>query len=114
MITRFFLTCGKHSPDIILHAVADLYAERDGRQGHDSSLEKFAQELLQHYFFDFIPRQLKPALITGHDLIHGLGLTPSPLFKTILDRVTEQIMMGEITTKDEGIQWIRKFLSTYS
>ena len=46
-------------------------------------------------------------LITGHDLIE-LGLTPGPEFKHILESVADAQMEGDLTTRDEAIEWVRR------
>jgi tRNA nucleotidyltransferase/poly(A) polymerase len=45
-----------------------------------------------------------PPLITGHDLQNELGLTPSPLFKRILDHLREHQAIGQITTQPEALK----------
>ncbi len=42
-------------------------------------------------------------LITGHDLIKGLKLKPSPLFAKILNQVEEERALGKITTKEQAM-----------
>jgi poly(A) polymerase len=52
----------------------------------------------------------KPKLVTGNDLIREFGLSPSPLFKTILTHVEEKRLTGEITTKAEALSNVRQYL----
>ncbi len=46
-------------------------------------------------------------LLLGRDLL-GLGLSPSPKFKEILDKVYALQLDGEISTKDEAIVFVKK------
>ncbi|MBU1862217.1 MAG: CCA tRNA nucleotidyltransferase [Candidatus Omnitrophica bacterium] len=57
---------------------------------------------------EFKEEDLKPKpLVNGHDLI-GLGFEPGPLFKEILDEAWTLQLEHEITTRDEGIAWVKK------
>ncbi|MFA9458706.1 CBS domain-containing protein [Halalkalibacter sp. AB-rgal2] len=53
--------------------------------------------------------QLIP-LLTGNDLIAN-GLTPGPLFKSILFQLTCLQLDGEIDTREEALEWLKKKLS---
>jgi poly(A) polymerase len=50
-----------------------------------------------------------PPLITGGDLI-ALGLEPGKLFRQILDAVRDAQLNEEISTKDEAMSFVRRFL----
>jgi len=49
-------------------------------------------------------------LITGRDLIHVFGLTPSPLFKKILDLVDDAKLTKTIKNRSEALELIRDVL----
>lgn len=45
-------------------------------------------------------------LISGHDLI-GLGLTPGPAFKEILEAVESRQLEGALTSKEDAVAWVK-------
>jgi hypothetical protein len=47
-------------------------------------------------------KKRNPPLITGKHLIERFGLTPSPLFKTIIDTVYDKQITGEVKTIEEA------------
>lgn len=51
------------------------------------------------------PPRLEP-IINGHDLIQ-LGYVPGPKFKEILTAVEDAFLEKSISTKEEGIEWIK-------
>jgi hypothetical protein len=66
----------------------------------------FAMDLLNAYI-DYKDRQAAvPPLISGNDLIAVFGLSPSPRFKHILNRVNERRLSGELTTRDQALKWV--------
>jgi poly(A) polymerase len=53
-----------------------------------------------------------PPLVTGDDLIE-LGLEPGRFFGQILDAVRDEQLNEKITTKDEAMSFVRKFLDQH-
>ncbi|MCL0075664.1 HD domain-containing protein [Dehalococcoidia bacterium] len=51
-----------------------------------------------------------PRLINGHDLIDQFGLAPGPRIGVILETVREAQASGEIATKEEALDFVRKEL----
>jgi hypothetical protein len=47
------------------------------------------------------------ALVRGGDLI-DLGFTPGPLFSEILHQIEDQQLSGEITGREQALEWIKK------
>ena len=128
-MTRFFIKCGDNSPALLLHTIADIQGkgdkpvcvQRTGREdvrlvcvqrtGRDAAFIEFAKAMLLRFFSDFMPRQIKPPLITGYDLINEFGLTPSPLFKKILKIMQEERLSSTINTRQEAIRLAKKILT---
>jgi len=53
-------------------------------------------------------KEIRPtALVRGGDLI-DLGFTPGPLFSEILHRMEDQQLSGEITSREQALEWIKK------
>ncbi|MBS0014396.1 MAG: HD domain-containing protein [Desulfobacterales bacterium] len=108
-VTRFFIKTRPRTPDLLLLAAADM----TGKKEHaDTQFMDFAAGLLQRYFTRHLPARQRPRLLKGHDLIHELGLCPSPLFATILDRVEEGRLAGDITSRDQALELARKIVET--
>jgi len=107
---RFFAKCGDDSPGIILHAVADMRAKVKASNRDTHAFTRFAKEMIHEFLFGFMPLTSGPPLITGDDLIHEFGLTPSPLFKTILSQVEEARLLEQIKTKAEAFECVRAIL----
>ena len=49
---------------------------------------------------------IPPPLLTGQDL-KGLGMTPGPRFKEILDAVSTRQLEGTLRTREEALAWVR-------
>ena len=69
--------------------------------------------------YDFVRRTLAetpqdeirpPRLLTGEDLL-GLGYKPGPLFKDILRAVEDAQLEGQLTTRQEAIEYVRRHCS---
>lgn len=54
-----------------------------------------------------LPLGKKQALVSGRDLIE-LGLTPGPLFKTLLSEIEEARLEGTISNREEALGWVKK------
>lgn len=48
-----------------------------------------------------------PPLVRGRDLI-ALGFVPGPIFSEILKRVEDAQLGGELTTRDQALDWVRR------
>jgi poly(A) polymerase len=51
--------------------------------------------------------ELKPPLVTGHDLI-ALGLKPGPALGALLAELREQQLQETLRTRDEALDWVRQ------
>ncbi len=104
-ITRFFMKTHGVTADILLLSLADMRAKQVSAHITGPEFELFVKELAHRYDVDFRPSLEIPSLISGHDLIHHLHLTPSPLFKQILARTREHQLAGRITTRKEALKF---------
>ncbi len=108
---RFFNRCGDLALPIIVHTMADIMAKGKGKQRRDGGFIKFCDGLLDAYI-DYTDRQATvPPLISGNDLISVFGLSPSPRFKYLLNRVDEGRLSGEMATRDQALKWVEAHLS---
>ena len=110
-IIRFFMKCGSRTPDLWLHALADIKGKRDEKDKKNEAFIEFARKMITYYYSEYRFQKEHPPLISGKDLIDTFGLKPSPLFKKILTRVEEAQLSDSIKTRSEAEAWVRDFLA---
>lgn len=111
-IFRFYKKCGDNTPAVLLAAIADIKAKQHKMTSRDNDFISFIKKLIYDYFMTYQIVCAKPPLITGHDLIHVFGLTPSPLFKKILNFVDEARFTHAVKTKSEALELVRNYLAS--
>jgi poly(A) polymerase len=108
---RFFRDCGDAAIDVLFLSLADHLAtvgprlEWDGWRGHVAVIkhilmQRFADETLA----------APPRLLTGHDLMEALGVSPGPLVGQLLAAVEEAQGAGEVRSREEGLALARREL----
>jgi len=110
-LTRFFMKCGENTPALLLHTLADIMAKRDKPNQTNKAFIGFIKEMIHNFFYSFKPKIKEPPLITGRDLINEFKLTPSPLFKSILNLVEEDKISNKINSRDEALALVRDYLN---
>jgi poly(A) polymerase len=110
-ITRFFVKCGSRTPDLWLHALADIKGKGDEKDEKNAAFIEFARKMITYYYSEYKSQKEHPPLISGKDLINTFGLKPSPLFKKILTRVEEARLSDSIHSRTEAEVWVRDFLA---
>ncbi|MDM8522683.1 HD domain-containing protein [Desulfococcaceae bacterium HSG8] len=113
-IARFFMACGDKAPGLLLHAIADNKGKGGDDNERTEAFTEFAKTMILDYFSNFIPEKSKPPLITGKDLINEFGLTPSPIFKIILNLVEEERLAKRISDRQEAMKVVKMFLERRS
>jgi len=111
-LTRFFIKCGENTPALLMHSLADIMAKRDKPNQTNKAFIGFVKEMIHNFFYSFKPKIKEPPLITGRDLIHEFKLTPSPLFKSILNLVEEEKITNKIKSRSEALTLVRDYLNT--
>jgi poly(A) polymerase len=109
-ITRFYKKCGANTPALLLAAIADTMAKQNNLSQKNNAFKSFLKKMIFEYFYNYQPLRDEPSLITGHDLIHVFGLTPSPLFKRILELVDDAKLTKTIKNRSEALELIRNVL----
>lgn len=110
-IYRYFRDTGDAGIDILYLSLADHLAARgphlvpDGWREHTRVVEyvlvqRFEQESIAH----------PPKLVDGNDLIDIFGMSPGPELGQILEVMREAQAEGEITTRDEALEYIKRAL----
>ena len=109
-ITRFYKKCGEYTPALLLAAIADTKAKQHVINQKNTAFKSFLKRMIFEYFYHYQPLRDEPPLITGSDLIHVFGLTPSPLFRKILDLVDDAKLTNTIKNRSEALELIRDVL----
>ncbi len=93
-------------------AMADSLAGK-GEKKPDAMEEELSEllcEVLETYTRDIQPALSGPRLVTGKDLIELFALQPGPRFSKILDTLQEVQVEGEVTTREEALEWVGAML----
>ena len=107
-IHRYFRDVGDVAVDVLYLSLADHLAARgpeldmDGWRDHVDSIAHIMEVGSRQSSPEKMPR-----LVTGHDLMGELGLAPSPLIGALLESVLEAQAEGEVSNRDEGLDWVR-------
>ncbi|MBW2605835.1 MAG: CCA tRNA nucleotidyltransferase [Deltaproteobacteria bacterium] len=109
-VTRFYKKCGEHTPALLLAAIADTMAKQNKINQRNRALTSFLKKMIFEYFYSYQPLSDEPPLITGHDLIHVFGLTPSPLFRKVLDLVDDAKLTKTIKNRSEALELVKDVL----
>jgi len=108
-IYRYFRDTADIGIDTLFLSLADHLATRgptlemEGWQKH----VEITQYMLSRWFEEETTVS-PPKLINGHDLIGEFGLAPGPQIGVILETIREAQASGEITTKEEAMDFVRK------
>ena len=109
-ITRFFNKCGDNTPALLLHTIADIQGKGNKGDARDEDFINFAKKMIQDYMSVFIPGKKLPPLLTGYDLITEFGLTPSPLFKKVLNHVEKARLCKTIKSRQDALILAKKII----
>lgn len=112
-IYRYFRDTGGAGIDILFLSLADHLATR-GPNLNLAQWQKHAQmvEYILSQRFQEETLVVPPKLIDGHDLINIFGLSPGPKIGEFLEAVREAQAAGELTTREEALAYINRFLTS--
>ena len=79
-------------------------------EGMEEAVAVLFAEVYQTYQGRLKPLLDKP-LLTGHDLIQSLHLTPGPIFKQILDALLEERAIEPEMSKDRALAWAEDYVT---
>jgi poly(A) polymerase len=111
-IYRYFRDAGETGIDILFLSLADHLATRGGNL--DMAHWREHAEIIAHVLTRHAGEEkltAPPKLVDGHDLINLSGLSPGPRFAEILEAVREAQAAGEVTTREEALQYIQHTLN---
>ncbi len=78
----------------------------------DSNLEVSLNRVVDFYYNRYLPAQEHPVLLNGTDLQKAFHLKPSSRFKTILDRIEEARVLGNITTPEQAKEMAQQLIES--
>ncbi len=107
---RFYRLCGRQTPLVLLHAIADTLGKAPLPNPDQTASLDFFAGLLNTYYNKIRHTLQDKGLVSGKELMDHFGLAPSPLFKTLLNNVEEARLAGLITDKQSALQWIDRYL----
>lgn len=99
-------------PGLFALAMADSLAGQGAQKPEDSEavLANLAAEAYRFLKERLEPQEDLPKLLTGHDLIKVLGLSPGPQFRRLLTAVQEAQWEGMVQTQEEALEMVRRLL----
>lgn len=111
-IYRFWRATGETGVDVCLLALADYLGTYGVTLDTQAWIDYVStiQTLLNRYYTRRDTLIDPPQLINGQTLLEDFGLPPGPQIGEILENVREAQVSGEITTTEEALDWIQRFL----
>jgi hypothetical protein len=103
------MACGDNTPYLLLHAGADMQGKSEAGDTA-ANFSRFLDTLSERYFSLFLVKKSAAPLLTGQDLIDIFGLTPSPLFKDILQRVEEKRLSEEGIDRKSAMNFAKRLI----
>ena len=105
---RLILKMGDLTPSLILLTLCDMFGTTQGKRNEttDRVLE-YSKELIKMYR-DFMIEP-PPKIIDGYDLI-SLGYEEGPFLGQVLREIREKQLTGEITDREQAIEYARERL----
>ena len=100
-------------PGLFMLAMADSLAGQGPAkpEGMEEQLAHLFDELDRLYGETIEPVLKGPKLLTGHDLIDKLGLSPGPAFRDILEALDLAVVEKQVSNRDEAFDWVRDYVS---
>ncbi|MGB2826578.1 MAG: HD domain-containing protein, partial [Dehalococcoidales bacterium] len=111
-IYRYFRDAGEAGIDILFLSLADHLAARG--ENLDIAHWREHAEIIAHVLARHAEEEkltAPPKLVDGHDLINLSDLSPGPRFAEILEAVREAQAAGEVSTREEALQYIQHTLN---
>ncbi len=109
-IIRFFRRITDNTPDLLLLALADRLSAR-GPEITEQAVEKNIRgtyTLLERYRESREEVRNLPRLLSGKDIMEILGIPRGPYVGKVLKALKEEQMSGNINTREEAVEFIKK------
>ena len=112
-LARFIKAARPDLAGVFLLAMADSLAGQGPLKpaNAEAVLADFCDAV--HFFLTarLEPLEQRPRLLTGNDLIQRLHLKPGPEFRRLLAAVEEAALEGQVATREEALDLVRKLLA---
>lgn len=111
-IYRYFHDTGEAGIDLLFLCLADHLATRgpslDRRQWQEHA-QVTGYVLARHFEEESLAKP--PKLIDGHDVMKFFGLSPGPRLGALLETLREAQAAGEVTTRQQALDYIKNLLN---
>jgi putative nucleotidyltransferase with HDIG domain len=109
-VYRYFRATGCAGIDVVLLSLADHLATwgTNLQERRWARRLEVAEILLTHYFERREETVAPPPLVTGHDLMAGVGLAPGPEVGRLLEALREAQAAGEVRTREDALALARQ------
>ena len=98
-------------PGLFLHLANRQKLPKDQQWKTDAASISVGN-VLDFYFQTYLPAKTKNPLLNGNDIQQKFKITPNPFFKTILYKVEEARVLGNIHTRSEAIGFAKELISS--
>lgn len=111
-VYRFFRDTGEAGIEVLLHALADERAifRPDAEDERWPRLVALAARMMGDYWERGRERVAPRSLVDGRDLMEAFELQPGPHVGELLEVVREAQVSGEIETREEALELVRRVL----
>ena len=110
---RYYRDLGEESIDTLFLNMADYMAARGPLLKKDEW--KAHCKIINHIISSELGEkkpQKQERLVTGHDIMDRLRLSPGPHIGILIEEVTESYVEGKVTTKEEAMELVRKLVES--
>jgi poly(A) polymerase len=99
--------------DICIFSLADMLAKQAGapEQSEWLDLLEINRQLLDAWYNHRDEKISPPRLLDGNDLMEVLGIPPGPEVGRTLEAITEAQVEGRVRTREDAIEFVRRFIS---
>jgi poly(A) polymerase len=112
-IYRYFRDTGEAGLDILFLSLADHLATRGPALNYENWVEHSGLvEYVIGKHFDRKNIVRPPKIIDGYDIMNIFGVGPGPEVGELLEAVREAQASGDVNTRDEAIEFIKKYLAS--
>ena len=114
-LTRFFRLGPQLFWPLLLLLASDCQASQEGVSLGDElqPLRRRLCDWLDFYYQELKPRALAPPIISGHDLMKYLHLSPGPLVGRLVKALAELHWVGRISTQQEALEHAARLLKKW-
>jgi poly(A) polymerase len=109
-VTQLFMSCEDILPDLILYVQSIVVSDTNWSTIEKKNFSIFAQELQNRYYSVYFPLSKEPPILTGKDLISHFNISPSPIFRFLLNAVETDRLAEQIYTKKEALKLVGQLL----